>query len=154
MKSMRTVAVVLGLALLAGCASGPPKRVYPPQATLQELRVQPDGRLVANVRVQNFSTVPMTFSRLQATLTLAGHEATRIDVDPALTVGPGSNELLRHEFAATPAVKAALDDAFANGRAVRYQLIGKLASREHDRDDDFTYSSALDPVPGLPGVLR
>src|SRR5687767_13954109 len=157
MKSLRSFAALplfALIALLAGCAGGPPVRVYPPQATVQELRVQADGQYVATLRVQNFSTVPMTFSSLQATLTLAGHEATRIDIDPALTVGPGSNELVKHVFAPPPAVKAAIDQAFAGNRSVRYQLDGHIASRDPGSDDPITYGSALDPVPGLTGVLR
>ena len=153
MAFLRVFAVFSLCLLLAACSSGPPRRVYPPQATVQELRVQPDGRIAATLRIQNFSTVPMTFNRLQATLTLAGTEAARIDIDPSLTVGPGSNELVKHEFAPTPAVKAALDAAFAGSRSVRYALAGRIADSE-GRDDEFTYDSALDPVPGLTGVLR
>ena len=111
MAFLRVFAVFSLCLLLAACSSGPPRRVYPPQATMQELRVQPDGRIAA------------------------------------------SNELVKHEFAPTPAVKAALDAAFAGSRSVRYALAGRIADSE-GRDDEFTYSSALDPVPGLPGVLR
>jgi hypothetical protein len=109
---------------------------------------------VATLRVQNFSTVPMTFSRLQATLALAGTEATRIDLDPGVTVGPGSNEPVLHVFAPSPAAKAALDAAFAGSRAVRYELTGRIWNSVPGGEDDVAYRSALDPVPGLPGVLR
>jgi len=151
---IRTLVLLIVAATLAACAGGPPVRVFPPQATVQELRVQADGQYVATLRVQNFSTVPMTFSRLQATLTLADHEATRIDIDPSLTVGPGSNELVRHAFVPSADVKRAVDAAFAGNRSVRYRLEGRIASRDPGSDDPFDYSSAIDPVPGLPGVLR
>src|SRR5688572_20120342 len=154
MAALRPLLLLSFLALLAACSSGPPVRVYPPQATVQELRLQPDGQVNLSLRVQNFSTVPMTFSRLQATLTLGGQEAVRIDFDPALTVGPGSNELVAHSFAPPPAVKATLDQAFAGSRSVRYQLSGSIVSSDPGSDDEFEYSSALDPVPGLPGVMR
>ena len=154
MIAMRSLAALLLLILLAACSSGPPVRVFPPQVTVQELKVQTDGQVVATLRVQNFSTVPMTFSRLQATLTLAGTEAATIDIDPAVTVGPGSNEPVRHAFVPPPAVKSAIDATFANGRSLRYQLAGRIASSVPGSEDDITYSSALDPVPGLTGVLR
>ena len=153
MTFLRAFAVFSVCILLAACSSGPPKRVFPPQATVQELRVQPDGQIAATLRVQNFSTVPMTFNRVQATLTLAGAEAARFDFDPALTVGPGSNELVTRPFAPTPAVKSTLDAAFAGSRPVRYTLEGRIADST-GRDDAFKYDSALDPVPGLTGVLR
>ena len=153
MKLLLACMVLSLCLLLAACSSGPPRRVYPPQATVQELRLQADGQVALTLRVQNFSTVPMTFTRLQATLTLAGAEAARIDVDPALTVGPGSNELVTHAFAPSPAMKTTLDATFAGGRSLRYSLAGRIADSE-GRDDEFKYDSALDPVPGLPGVLR
>jgi hypothetical protein len=154
---MRKLPILLSLllvSLLAACSSGPPKRIFPPQASLQELRVQDDGQWVAHIRIQNFSTVPMRFSRLQATLSVAGQEAARIDIDPAMSVGPGSIEVVQHVFAPAAGPRTAVSDAFANRRAVRYQLTGRIASSEHGTDEAFDYSSALNPVPGLTGVLR
>ncbi|MCX7034339.1 MAG: LEA type 2 family protein [Arenimonas sp.] len=154
MRQLKAALALLLLALVAGCASGPPKRIFPPQASLQELRVQPDGQWVAQVRIQNYSTVPMRFSRLEATLSVNGQEATRISIDPGLSVGPGSNELVQHVFTPAAGPKAAVDQALANRRAVRYQLTGRIASSEPETDHPFDYQSALDPVPGLAGVLR
>jgi len=154
MRKPQAVVALLLLALVAGCASGPPKRVFPPQVSLKELQVQADGQWVAQVRIQNYSTVPMRFSRLEATLSVNGQEATRISIDPGLSVGPGSNELVQHVFMPAAGPKAAVDQALANRRAVRYQLTGRIASSEPATDHPFDYQSALDPIPGLTGVLR
>ena len=89
---MRLLALLLCL-LLAACASGPPKRIYPPQARVQELQQQADGSISLQLRVQNFSTIAMRFSRLQLQLVLGDAEAVSIDVDPALAIGPGSADL-------------------------------------------------------------
>lgn len=154
MRKLQAALALLVLALVAGCASGPPKRIFPPQASLQELRVQADGQWMAQIRIQNYSTVPMRFSRLEATLAVNGQEATRISIDPGLSVGPGSNELVQHVFTPAAGPKAAVDQALANRRAVRYQLTGRIASSEPATDHPFEYQSALDPVPGLAGILR
>ena len=154
MRKLHAALALMLLALLAGCASGPPKRVFPPQATVQEVRVQPDGKWAVQIRLQNFSTVPMRFSRLEATLAVNGEQATRISIDPGLSVGPGSNELVQHVFTPAAGPKAAVDQALANRRAVRYQLTGRIASSEPATDHPFDYQSALDPVPGLTGILR
>lgn len=154
MRTLKAALALLLLAAVAGCASGPPKRIFPPQASLQEVKVQPDGQWVAQVRIQNFSTVPMRFSRLEATLTVNGQEATRINIDPSLSVGPGSNELVQHVFTPAAGPKAAVDQALANRRAVRYQLTGRIATSEPATDHPFEYQSALDPIPGLTGILR
>ena len=142
------------LAFLAGCSGGPPKRVYPPQASVQELQVQADGRWRVKLRIRNFSTVPMNFSQLQATLTVGGQEATRIDINPGLSVGPGSAEVLEQVFAPGPGAREAVAQALANRRNVAYLLSGRLVSTDPGTDDAFEYPSRLDPVPGLEGVLR
>lgn len=154
MRKRFAAPIFLLVALLAACASGPPKRVFPPQASLQELRVQEDGQWLAQIRIQNFSTVPMRFSRLEATLSINGQEASRIDIDPSLGVGPGSIELVKHVFTPAAGPRAAVAQALSNRRAVRYQLTGRIASSEPVTDHPFEYQSALDPVPGLSGVLR
>jgi hypothetical protein len=154
MRKLSVVFVILLATALAACASGPPKRVFPPQGSLQELRVDADGQWVARIRVQNFSTVPMRFSRVEATLSINGEEATRLVLSPDLTVGPGSNEIFEHRFTPTAGPKATVDQALANRRSVRYQLTGRIASSEPVTDHPFDYQSALDPVPGLSGVLR
>jgi hypothetical protein len=155
MRFLRPALLLLAfLTLLAGCAGGPPKRVFPPQVTIQELRLQADGQWSADLRIRNFSTVPMTFSRLQATLQIGGQDAARIDLDPAISVGPGSTELVPYRFTPPPAVKAGVDAAVAAGRGTRYRISGEISSSDPGTDDDFDYQSALDPIPGLPGVLR
>ena len=154
MRNVKFIAVFLLALLLAACSSGPPKRVFPPQASLQELRVQPDGRWSASIRIQNFSTVPMRFSSLDATLTINGGEAARIVLDPGLSIGPGSNELVTHVFQPSAAARAAVDAAVANRGKVRYALTGRIATSEPKTDNPFDYQSGLDPVPGLAGVLR
>lgn len=154
MRKLQTALVLMLIALVAGCSSGPPKRVFPPQARVQEMRVQADGQWVADIRLQNYSTVPMRFSRLTATITVGGVEATRIDIDPAISVGPGSIELVKHVFTPAAGAKTAVDQAFSANRAVRYQISGRLLSSDPGTDDAFDYQSALNPVPGLPGVLR
>lgn len=154
MRNVKILALLLLAALLAACAGGPPKRIFPPQASLQELRVQPDGRWAASIRIQNFSTVPMRFSGFDATLDINGGEAARIVLDPGLSIGPGSNELVTHVFQPSAAARAAVDAAIGNRGSVRYALSGRIATSEPRTENPFDYQSGLNPVPGLAGVLR
>lgn len=154
MRKLSAAALLVFAAVLAACSGAPPKRVFPPQATLQELRVRDDGQWEAKIRIQNFSTVPMVFSRLEATLSIGGAEATRINLDPALSVGPGSIEVVSHAFTPAAGPASAVQQALASRRSVRYQLTGRISSSEPVSEHPFDYQSALDPVPGLTGVLR
>jgi hypothetical protein len=154
MRKLPALVLLLMVALLAACASGPPKRVFPPQVSLQELQVGADGQWLVNVRVQNFSTVAMDFSQLQATLMVGGQEAARIDFDPRLKVGPASIEVVQYRLTPGAGAQAAVAQSLASRRSVRYQLSGSIASREPKSEHPFDYQSALDPVPGLAGVLR
>ena len=83
-----------------------------------------------------------------------GREATRIALDPGLSVGPGSNELVTHVFQPSDAARAAVDAALAKRGSVRYVLSGRIATSEPKTDHPFDYQSGLNPVPGLAGVLR
>lgn len=151
---MRLASLLLFVVALAGCFGGPIKRVYPPQATVQELTVLPDGQWLLKVRVQNFSEVAMEFDRVEADLQINGTAAGHIDIASPLTVGPGSTEIVDHRFYPAAAVKPGFDARVANRSAVRYRLSGHIHSRLPRGDYPFEYESSLSPTPGLSGVLR
>lgn len=152
---MRLVSLLLLLALaLAGCVGGPIKRVYPPQATVQELTVLPDGQWLLKVRVQNFSELAMEFGRVEADLQINDLPAGHIDIASTLTVGPGSTEIVDYRIYPDPAVKPSFEARVASRSAVRYRLRGHIHSRRPRGDYPFEYESSLSPTPGLSGVLR
>jgi hypothetical protein len=146
---------LLLLALLSACASGPPKRVFPPSASVQELRRESDGGWMLELRLQNFSTVAMRFERISAELELDGQSAGRVEVAIAQSVPPGSAEVLSLAFTPSAAAAEALNGALGTRRGLGYRLHGLLTSSEPGRrEDPFDFSSALTPMPGLDGVLR
>lgn len=152
---LRRLSALLLIALLAGCAGGPPKRVFPPTASVQELRREADGSWSLQLRLQNFSTVAMRFERISAEIELDGQPAGRIDAAIAQSVPPGSAEILRLPFVPGPGATQALESALGSRRGLGYRLHGRLSTSEPGRRDDaFDFSSALTPMPGLPGVLR
>src|SRR4249920_2409850 len=120
----RTWLAILFVALTA-CSSGPPKRIYPPKASVQELLAGANGQWTLKIRVENFSTVPMTFSAVDAKLTVAGQDAGQIVAPTTLTIGPESADILTTTV--TPAIpgKIAVANALALRKSVRYVLTGK-----------------------------
>jgi hypothetical protein len=151
---MKKLLIAFLLVMLTACVSGPTKRIYPPKASVQELVAGANGQWTLKIRVDNFSTVPMTFSSLDAKLTIAGQEAGAIASQTKLTIGPESGDVLTATLTPATPGKIAVANALASRKSVRYVLTGKITSSEPRGDFDFTFESALNPVPGLDGVLR
>lgn len=151
---MKRLALLLFPLLLAGCAGSATKHIYPPKSSLQEITVQADGHWTVKLRLQNFSDLPMTFAHVETAVTIAGQDAGQLSTDPGLAVGPQSAEIATVEFMPNAAAKAAVTQAMANRSALRYALKGKITTRDPRGNYDFDYESALNPVPGLTGVLR
>jgi hypothetical protein len=143
----------LVLALLTACASGPPKRVFPPEARLQELALQGD-RARVQLRVQSFSTVPSVVEAYALTLEIAGAEAARFEGDAATTVLPQAAEILTIDARLDSAAVTRARQSLSAGTALRYRLHGTITVEPNGRAYPIDYSSALSPVPGLDGVLR
>ena len=71
MKAMRWIGLALCVLMLAGCASGPVRRVSEPSARIQQLTVRADGSWSAELRIENFSSIPMRFDALDLALASA-----------------------------------------------------------------------------------
>lgn len=162
MKAMRWTRSGVGVLaicalLLAGCASGPVRRVSEPAARVQQLTVRADGTWSVELRLENFSSIPMRFDDVDLALAVGGYDAGRLSARPALSIGPESADVV--DVTLRPAVEAkiAAADALAAGRTLQYTLRGTLRATPEDgreRGFDIERSSALSPAPGLPGVLR
>lgn len=157
MKAMRWFAVAVLAGLLVACSSGPVRRVSEPSARLQQLTVAADGSWSAQVRIENFSSIPMRFDAIQLALTIEDAAAGDLSSQPALSIGPESADVVTVPLRPQVAAKLAVADALARGRSVRYALRGRLDATPDQgklRQFQVEHSSALSPAPGLPGVLR
>lgn len=154
-KALQLLLLVVLIGVLGACASGPKKRIFPPNASVQELRVLADGRWELDLRVQNFSTVAMRFERVRAEFSVTGHAAATLDHLIADSVPPNSAEVVRIELQPSAAAAHAVRNALESRRGVGYRLVGTLSTSEPgNRQDSFEFDSALTPMPGLDGVLR
>lgn len=157
MKASRWAAMALVVAGLSACASGPVRRVSEPTARVQQLTVQADGSWSTQLRVENFSSIPMRFDAIDVALTVEGRAAGRLTARPGLAIGPESADVVTATLAPSVEAKIAVADALAGGRGVDYTLEGTVrATPDEGRERTFNIrrSSALSPAPGLPGVLR
>lgn len=144
--------------LLAACAgTGGKRRVSEPAAGIQQLTVLADGRWEVQLRLNNFSNVPMQFASLDLRLALDGAEAATLRAQPAIAIGPESADVV--ELTVTPSAqgRARVATALADGRGVDYRLEGEVRAAPEQADlrvYPIKRNSALSPVPGLAGVLR
>ena len=157
MSPRRVAALAFAALLLAGCGSGPVRRVSEPAASIQQLTVRADGRWDVQVRLQNYSTVAMRFTATDIEVAFDNGSAARVQAQPQLVVGPESADVYTATLQPTAAGRARVATALADCRGLNYSLGGTMDAAPEDgggRSYKVKLSSALAPVPGLPGVLR
>lgn len=146
------------MALLAACSSGPPRRVSEPAASIQQLTVQADGRWSIELRLQNYSSIPMRFENVSFDFKVGDEAAGTLATQPALTIGPESADVVTVAFDPSANARLLLAGLLADGRGIGYRLEGTVSAAPADRGKARDYKtkrdSQLSPVPGLPGVLR
>ncbi len=156
-RGMRWAVWLVCVATLVACASGPVRRVSEPSARIQQLTVLADGSWTADLRIENFSSIPMRFDSFQFAMKIAEQDAGTLSAQPALTIGPESADVISVTVSPTVAAKLAVADGLAGRQGVQYSLDGTVtATPDEQRQREFKVkrSSALSPAPGLPGVLR
>jgi len=149
----------LVVVFLTACSSGGiPRRVSEPAASVQQLTVEADGRWSIELRLQNYSSIPMRFDGVSFEFKLGDEDAGTLAAQPALTIGPESADVVTVTFDPSANARLLLAGRLADGRGVGYRFEGTInaapADRGKARDYKVKRDSQLSPVPGLPGVLR
>jgi len=145
------------LLMLAGCASGPVRRVSEPAVGIQQLTVGVDGSWTVEVRVNNFSSIPMRFETLELKLGVGGQDAGALSAQPSLDIGPESADVVSMQLKPQAMARLQVANALASGQGIAYSLSGKVRAtpeKAKARDFDVKRDSNLSPVPGIPGALR
>ena len=158
-RSHRRVAWIAALTLLlAGCGSGGPvRRISEPAASIQQLTVRADGSWEVQVRLDNFSSVPMRFTATNIQVAFDNGAAATLQSQPQIVIGPESADVATATVSPLPEGRARIATALADGRSLNYTLGGTVDAGPEDgkaRPYKIKLTSALTPVPGLPGVLR
>lgn len=138
-------ALALGAAL-AACSSGPPRRVHPSTASIQQLAVEADGSWRVVLRLQNFSTFPMRYSGVDAKLSIDGKDVGTLNVALDLDILANSGDV----------VEARLQggSVLPQDRDFAYRLDGTIRTSEPKESFEFERSSRLSPVPGVANTWR
>lgn len=152
---VRLVVLLVATLLLTACGGGGEiRRVYPPQATIQQLTLQADGQWSLNVRIENFSNVSARIDNIDLKLQVNGIAAGTITLNPERHIAPNSVEIFTLELQPAPNALAAAALAQTDNRGLRYRLDGHIITSDPDDRYPIEFESVLSPVPGLDGVFR
>lgn len=158
MTLRHALATAMMVLLVGGCGSGGPvRRVSEPAASLQQLTVRADGRWDVQVRLQNYSSVPMQFTAATLDIAFDNGAAASVQAQPQIGIGPESADVFNATITPLPAGRARIATTLADGRSLNYTLSGSLDATPEkggSRNYKVERTSSLTPVPGLPGVLR
>ena len=154
-RLLRLAALAALLTALAGCFGGGVKHpINPPNASIQLLEVQPDGRWKLSIRLENFSDKTVHYSTLKGELRIGGIDAAQLDLKPEMDI-PGLNaDVVETVISPNSDLQKAfaLDVKSPGGAA--YELKGTIGIPEANKDFKFEHKSRLSPVPGIPNQYR
>ena len=148
---------LLFCATLTACSGGPVRRVSPPAASIQQLTVNVDGSWSVDLRLQNYSSIPMRFDSADLAITVGDQAAGTLQNAPRISIGPESADVVTLPFKPAAEARMAIADALAGRRSLGYTLKGKLEAvpdSGRSKSFDVDVRNTLNPVPGLDGVLR
>lgn len=156
-RAWRWACAFLFVVALVACSSGPVRRVSPPAASLQQLTVNADGSWSVDLRLQNYSSIPMRFDATDLAIAVGGQAAGRLKGTPGISVGPESADVVSLPFVPSAEARMAIAGALAGRRPLPYTLTGTVQAvpdKGKNRSFDIEARNTLNPVPGLDGVLR
>lgn len=156
-RGLGWASLLLLCAALAACSSGPVRRVSPPAASIQQLTVNADGSWSVDLRLQNYSSIPMQFTSATLAITVSDQAAGTLLGKPQISIGPESADVVTLPFKPTVEARIVVADALAGRRPLGYALKGTLDAVPEEgksRSFDIKTNNTLNPVPGLDGVLR
>lgn len=156
-RCFRLIPLLACVLMLAACHHGLVRRVSEPAVSIQQLTVREDGNWTLELRLQNYSTIPMHFDAVALEMQLSGHSAGKLTGSPDISIGPESADVATLTVQPTPMAKMLIADTLTAGRSVPYSLKGTVSATPEDkkqRDFDIDSQNYLNPAPGLTGVLR
>ena len=163
MRSLRWIVVAL-LALGLGACGPARKSVFPPALSIQQLKVQPDGRWHLVMRIQNNSYTGVRFTALEGELTLERLLPVRLHARFDRDIPTLAGDVVELDLLPTPPMADALRalDAKGSAGALGYAIEGtvtgapetKPGQYDDPRDFPFHANDWLSPVPGLPATYR
>lgn len=157
MRAYRLLIVSLACGLLLSACGGAVRRVSEPAASIQQLTVRADGSWSVDLRLQNYSSIPMQFERVALEISAGEEVAGKLDQAVGMSIGPETADVVTVTLQPTSLGRITVADVLAGGRSLPYTLKGTVWATPQDKKQrEFAVQSrnTLSPAPGLNGVLR
>ena len=142
---------------LVACGERRVKRVSEPAVAIQQLAVGNDGSWEVELRLRNYSSMPMRFDDVSLKMKVGDEAAGTLNTTPGLSIGPESADVVKLRLQPTSPARIVMADTLASGRSLFYELEGTVKATPEEkkqRSFDLTSRNSLNQAPGLPGVLR
>jgi hypothetical protein len=154
MPSLLRPLLVIALLATGGCFSGPTHPINPPNASIQQLDVLPDGKWKLQIRLENFSDKTVHYAALKAALRMGGEAAGDISLNPDMDI-PGENaDVVESTFAPSAEARKAFLADVTQPSGAAYELKGTINIPAAGKDFKFEHKSRLSPVPGIANEYR
>lgn len=149
----RSIGAASLLALLASCGL-PTHPINPPNASIQQLDILPDGRWKLHVRLENFSDKTVHYKSLKATLKMGSFVVTELALKPELDI-PGENaDVVETVISIDADTQRQFRRDVASPGGAAYELKGTINIPAAEKDFKFEHKSHLSPVPGIADQFR
>jgi len=156
-RAYRFLLMSLACGLLLSACGGAVRRVSEPTASIQQLTVRADGSWSVDLRLQNYSSIPMQFERVALEISAGDQLAGKLDHAVSMSIGPEAADIVTVTLQPTSLGRITVADVLAGDRSFPYTLKGAVWATPQDKKRrEFTIESrnTLSPAPGLNGVLR
>jgi len=156
LRRIRLGLLLAGIALLSACSSNP-RRISEPAVSIQQLTVRADGSWALDLRLQNYSSIPMQFDQVVLDVTVGDQSAGKLQQAINFSIGPETADVVNVTLQPSSLARIVVADVLAGGRSLPYELKGTVsATPENKKQRQFEVEgrSTLNPAPGLSGVLR
>lgn len=156
LRTRYALVALIALAMTA-CGSGKVKRVSEPAASIQQLAVDSEGNWAVQLRLRNYSSMPMRFDSVALAVKVGEESAGTLNASPAVSIGPESADVVSVRMQPSSSARIVVADALAGGRTLFYELEGTVSATPEERKQrsfEVKSRNSLNQAPGLPGVLR
>lgn len=142
-------------------ACGPERKsVYPPNVTIQQLSVLPNGQWQLTVRIQNNSYGEMDFTSIESRLQVAQLVPVRVHATFKRDIPALNGDVVHIDILPTAEMTQMAQAVAAKGSAgtLAYRISGSATAKPEQEDKsrsfDFDGNAWISPVPGIAHTWR